>query len=1386
MIHQTPISADLRFRLFRGAATVLTFFSGLMVCFVLFSPARAGEAAWSGRNFPAFPSPVNPEAFVVEGTTEIRWMPEAYVYRAGTSTFYIDYDEGDDSADGRSPETAWKHHPWDVNATGNSAGTEGVHTYVFKGGVTYRGALKGRESGTPEEPIRLTRDPSWGEGPATLSGSVLLRDWERVSDEEALAAGIPEVSHGKVWSVTLDGDFAPWAGWIPGADGGRERVPLARWPNWEIEHPYNHFTQWFRVEEADSERGSRWPRTKISAEVLKGFEPDAFDGATIWINHVSPGGNIAIIGPFPGDIHRYNPEEGSLMIPLTHPNRYPQIQSPFFLENLPRFLDIDGEWTFVPDTRKVYLRMPGDRDPNETGFEVARHKVVLDLVDPHHVEVSGLHFTGGNVGNLHRAARGVEERDDLYSRPEGFAQMPAVRLRGDTRNVHLRHLIIHDSAGGGIANFIHAPEDVIDGVTVSDSELFNLDNDGIYFHHHAGPVGFPNGRILNLDILRNRIENIGLRSSSVQGGRGINVNNMEVGEIAGNVIHRVAAMGINVVGARGPLNRILIHGNQVSEGLLHKNDFGNIEFWGHGPVYVYNNVTFDPVGFFANLGAYHKGEAIYFDHGIKGFVFNNIGWSRNWPDARHGVMGQSFFKEVRNRWNQAFHNTAYNFRVMQAMEGVHGDQQHYLSNLFIQRHVSTSFFNHWGLNDAQGIGYARNVLSGPHGAVFSHGRGEQYQRPEDFQAHIETLENHVSTETAAVGSEALPVIDPEARDFRLTDDSAAIDMGSRVFVPWSLYGNVGEWFFRHEPRDPNTVLAYDLLGQSMFPRSAVPEGIPDNELEGEGFTAEDYVPGILEDWNHGALVFDGEKTMRIPQERLVKDMVTERRNRDPLVTDGRERLTVRMTDNNFLVEAVLRTEPGVGGGVIAGKMENGTGYQFGLDESGRLLLRMGVGDGNRSVHTSESAVHDGRWHHVIAEVDRAESTVRFYLNGDEVPVSVEGQAPAPDVSLDNEADFVVGEGFRGALDYLRVSRGTLADARTDIDELMSWQFNGPHLHDFLGRPPTGGVRDAGALEHPTVSGLQDVEPLSYDWGVEDVPWHTRMLGEVWKARMITPLPPANHPQSGHTDPGITGEALAAVRPEVDDAEWDDYAPIPNIMWDGYEGTDGEAVFRQVFEVPEEWAGQDLVLSLGAVDDFDDTFWNGQPVGSTTIDTPGFWQFPRVYTILGEQVEAGPAVIGVRVFDRYGSGGFSAMREEMFIRLKDVETAEGVIQEEDGWLTGAARNVRSFNWGAISVPLQAGAGDRITAQISFGVETLQGTPEPIHLRVKVYADGENLAVDTDPELHRVTPMDPSPYSFGIELPELPGAEEVKAVFHVFPGGSPEQPYMTGEAVIRMEK
>ena len=98
--------------------------------------------------------------------------------------------------------------------------------------------------------------------------------------------------------------------------------------------------------------------------------------------------------------------------------------------------------------------------------------------------------------------------------------------------------------------------------------------------------------------------------------------------------------------------------------------------------------------------------------------------------------------------------------------------------------------------------------------------------------------------------------------------------------------------------------------------------------------------------------------------------------------------------------------------------------------------------------------------------------------------------------------------------------------------------------------------------------------------------------------------------------------------------------------------DGAVWFRKQVVLPSGWKGRDLVLSLGPIDDMDETFVNGAPVGDHL--TEGMWQEPRIYTISGNVVKDSVVEIAVRVLDYGGNGGIFGKPEEM--QLKRTDTA----------------------------------------------------------------------------------------------------------------------------------
>jgi hypothetical protein len=224
---------------------------------------------------------------------------------------------------------------------------------------------------------------------------------------------------------------------------------------------------------------------------------------------------------------------------------------------------------------------------------------------------------------------------------------------------------------------------------------------------------------------------------------------------------------------------------------------------------------------------------------------------------------------------------------------------------------------------------------------------------------------------------------------------------------------------------------------------------PRYPLAGRNIGAASYTKGVLENWTDGALKLNGRNQyLAVENSRLVGDDKAR---------------TVNMDTNNFLIEAVLQTRAATG--TVVSKADAQTGYILDL-VGGKPRLRLMAGTAT-STTTASQNIADGKWHHIVAEVDRGKG-VALYVDGKKVTASTTGADVSG--SLMNSADFLVGggpgqRGFAGAFDFLRLSRGTLADARTSIRELYSWQFTGPQHADFTGR--SRALRNAaGALVRP--------------------------------------------------------------------------------------------------------------------------------------------------------------------------------------------------------------------------------------------------------------------------------------------------------------------------------
>lgn len=1134
-----------------------------------------------------------PQATVTE-TGAIRWSPKPFVDKLeGREVRYIDFDGGDDNADGKTPQAAWKHHPWDHYATGNAAEASGPMTYVFKRGVFYRNPLKARESGEPGRSIRLTSTADWGEGEAVMAGSIRLPgEWVRADRVDFdTPEHLPEKQ--KVWALDLtkypwwnsarpgynahlvgEANFeqnrrpleAPSIGLFSlGADGGSEWHHLARDPDWQppgTEFAYDFWHSWdgngepFKDESGEVAFGPTGPfKGPAHADRLRGKPQDFFDGAVVWSTWPSLQGSATPKGPLKPTttqkqtkktVDTYDPETGRLAILQQWGYRS---GTRFMIENVPGYLDAPGEYYLHQDGRDravLYFRPEEGRSPNDMQLELAVNHGALHIARQANIEVSGLGFR--------------------------FIHGPAVLLEGESRDIrishcrfehllrHAVHIDLMPDQKTWVERMKKDPADWkaqwMDNIFVTDNYCQHIWDEALSLRAPIPRMSWPAGRIGHIEVLRNALEDVGFRHSGGPWAAvpAIVVNRFETGMIAGNIVKRALGSGImisgsNTQGLKGsdwPLVRGLVYHNATEDTALGVNDYGGFSLWQGGPLFIYNNnvgnsTGYMPSGLWQSPRPRTLAYPYYIDGGYKIHGFNNIVWDRSTdPDDPYRSETAGYFS-VFGFLNHFTNNTLY--RHARATGGSSGNRTDLVSNVFAE--ISDEFIRNnrvenpslvgGGDSGASGImglsslAYGKNIFHGQAtgGSLFKkdprNDTGVEQEIAADTIAELAERMQAFPLRWGQLGAkvEKEPVIGElssggltdqgaEAADFRLTKHSEAIDAGATYFTPWPLAATVGEWNFTENHADPAIVVDYALYMSEIHFNRFMYSFVPILSLQVSEASLDDYVPAPSEDWVNGALAFDGNRSasvrdgeMRADAEVVITSFITGRGQQgwdkydqwvergtwkfpepeDGFTADGQpkfgptqtakypaeRRNTLISNTRNLLIEAKFRTEPDHTGGYLANKQDGENGYALRVDPQGRAAFTILAGGRAHTVAT-EQPVNDGQWRHVLAEIDRQTGRMTLYLDGKQAAeqrASLDAQT-----SIDSEADFVVGRSsaaeqdyFQGAIDFLRVCHGTLADAKTSIGELYAWQYtDGPHLFDMLGQKPMGARRDAGAIE----------------------------------------------------------------------------------------------------------------------------------------------------------------------------------------------------------------------------------------------------------------------------------------------------------------------------------
>lgn len=107
-----------------------------------------------------------------------------------------------------------------------------------------------------------------------------------------------------------------------------------------------------------------------------------------------------------------------------------------------------------------------------------------------------------------------------------------------------------------------------------------------------------------------------------------------------------------------------------------------------------------------------------------------------------------------------------------------------------------------------------------------------------------------------------------------------------------------------------------------------------------------------------------------------------------------------------------------------------------------------------------------------------------------------------------------------------------------------------------------------------------------------------------------------------------------LRPDYDDSAWKNDPDLFRIK------EPGTKIFRCSFDATEEFIGKELTLSLGVLNDVDETYLNGILIGKTDVDVPNYWGAQRNYDIPANILKASRNVLAIINDNHYCSGGFS--------------------------------------------------------------------------------------------------------------------------------------------------
>ncbi len=504
------------------------------------------------------------------------------ILTVSAETYYIDYAGGNDTADGRSPRSAWKHAPGDNNATGTPAtiGLAPGDTLIFKGGVTYRGSIRLTVSGAEGKPITLDGNTKgkFGKGAAILDGGQVIENWKRVENPEQVK-GNPRwkdiffadidldissnFNHGEVvvHREAPRNKRAPWQRVIL-YDGERRLLPISQFP--KPEDPfYPDLPSDFRTTPDRMDvRAAEGITVITDEEYLTQEDENYFEGMFLGVH----GGNNHT---FFTRILRYDPNKHQLVFPEFKHSTYPTTQ--YALYNSVRLISEPGEWAIEPlEGGKTRIYLLADRlvkgEPDNIGFPVFESGVSIEN-GASHLAVRGFliqRYAGVGGGVSIKRSPEQRSRDITVSGCEiRFVSGHAGVGVGFADEVTVENCYIHQCPGWTTAIFLDRVNDYVvrnnrldknsgSGIRHYESKRGLIEDNVILNHYgmHSSTINvyegcedvlIQNNYMHNVVTINRNAENITLRNNVIdsQGRNASNIALWTSGRTGGTEIHNV-------------------------------------------------------------------------------------------------------------------------------------------------------------------------------------------------------------------------------------------------------------------------------------------------------------------------------------------------------------------------------------------------------------------------------------------------------------------------------------------------------------------------------------------------------------------------------------------------------------------------------------------------------------------------------------------------------------------------------------------------------------------------------------------------------------------------------------------------------------------------------